>query len=163
MRHIVFVPHLPCLALMLQHNSQVLPWHLCCNNAIAFIMAPCTCVITMLWHLPCHLCCNNSMAFAMAPWRMPWHCYNTSDMAKMRLCCSMRAMAPWQIGHKNYVPHVPQMGHKIGHKFGAQILGTELILKSIKIIYSTSFLVYVPKMVYKNYVLTVSLFSYGWK
>ena len=45
-----------------------------------------------------------------------------------------------------------QMGHKIGHKFGAQILGTELILKSIKIIYSTSFLVYVPQMGYKNYV-----------
>ena len=38
-------------------------------------------------------------------------------------------------------PNGAQMGHKIGHKFGAQILGTELILKSIKIIYSTSFLV----------------------
>ena len=106
-----------------------LPCHLCCNNAMAFAMAP--------WHL----CCNNSMAFAIAPWRMPWHCYNTSDMASIRLWCSMRAIAQWQIGHKNYVPYMPQMGHKIGNKFGAQILGTELILKSIKIIYSTSFLV----------------------
>ena len=54
MRHVVFVPHLPCLALMLQHNSQVLPWHLYCNNAMAFAMAP--------WHL----CYNNAMAFAMS-------------------------------------------------------------------------------------------------
>ena len=53
-------------------------------------------------------------------------------------------------------PNGAQMGHKIGHKFGAQILGTELILKSIKIIYSTSFLVYVPQMGYKNYVPHVS-------
>ena len=55
-------------------------------------------------------------------------------------------------------PNGAQMGHKIGHKFGAQIWGTELILKSIKIIYSTSFLVYVPQMGYKNYVSHVSMY-----
>ena len=71
------------------------------------------------------------------------------------------AMANW--AQKLCAPCAPngaQMGHKIGHKFGAQILGTELILKSIKIIYSTSFLVYVPQMGYKNYVPHVSQMGY---
>ena len=52
-------------------------------------------------------------------------------------------------------PNGAQMGHKIGHKFGAQILGTELILKSIKIIYSTSFLVNVPHVSQMGYTFGV--------
>ena len=53
----------------------------------------------------------------------PWHCYNKSAMAKMRIVLQYK-------GHGN-----------MANGAQALILGTELILKSIKIIYSTLFLV----------------------
>ena len=106
-----------------------------------FAMAPWLSCCNIISFLPCHLCCNNAMALS-------WNYYNTSEMANAmallqhkchgktwELCCSIRAKhGKW--GTKTICLMCPKWGTN-----WALILGTESILKSIEIIYSTSFLV----------------------
>ena len=109
-----------------------------------------------------------------SPWQMPLNCYNTSDMGnaiallqhrchgkcrgivttqvpwqKWELCCSTRAMATWQMGNKNYLLHVPQMGHKLGTNFGYWINTEKHKNNLLNFVFGK---VYVLQMGYKNYV-----------
>ena len=92
-----------------------LPCHLCCNNAMAFAMANAMELLQHKWHGKCH-----SIVITQVPWRhgkchgivttqVPWQ--------NLRIVLQHKGQT-WQMGHKNYMPHVPQMGHKLGTNFG---------------------------------------------